>query len=382
MDTVTTDTAKTTNPTGFNYSRLITQFGTQEIDSALLERFSRLSKLPLHHFLKRKIFFSHRDLGNILDAVEQNKPFYLYTGRGPSSESMHLGHLVPFLLTRYLQQALDVPLVIQMTDDEKFLFKSGLTLEETTRLAKENAKDILALGFDSKKTFLFTDTAYVGHMYPNIVKIEKCITANQVQAAMGLTGEDNIGKYVHTAIQSAPAFASSFPDVLPMKDMYCLIPCAIDQDPFFRICRDVAHRVKERKPAVIHSKFFPALSGLTAKMSASEAAGTIYLTDTPAQIKKKINKSFSGGRDTLEEQRRFGANIEVDVPVQYLRFFLEDDARLKEIEEAYSTGKMLTGEVKAILIELLQHIVAEHQRKRALITDEQIEEFMTIRKLQ
>jgi tryptophanyl-tRNA synthetase len=50
-----------------------------------------------------------------LDDFEKEKPFYLYTGRGPSSESMHLGHLIPFLFTKYLQDAFGVPLVIQLT---------------------------------------------------------------------------------------------------------------------------------------------------------------------------------------------------------------------------------------------------------------------------
>jgi len=43
---------------------------------------------------------------------------------------MHLGHLVPFLFTKHLQDIFDVPLVIQMTDDEKFLFKDNLTLDD------------------------------------------------------------------------------------------------------------------------------------------------------------------------------------------------------------------------------------------------------------
>lgn len=54
---------------------------------------------------------------------EKGEPFYIYTGRGPSSESLHLGHMVPFLFTKWLQEAFDVPLVIELTDDEKFLFK-------------------------------------------------------------------------------------------------------------------------------------------------------------------------------------------------------------------------------------------------------------------
>lgn len=62
---------------------------------------------------------------------------------------------------RYLQEVFKVPLVIQLTDDEKFLWKN-LTVEETRRLARENAKDIIACGFDIRRTFIFSDFDYVG----------------------------------------------------------------------------------------------------------------------------------------------------------------------------------------------------------------------------
>ena len=63
-------------------------------------------------------------------------------------------------LLRYLQDVFDVPLVIQLTDDEKFLWKD-LSLEEAHRLAHENAKDIIAVGFDEEKTFIFSDITYM-----------------------------------------------------------------------------------------------------------------------------------------------------------------------------------------------------------------------------
>jgi tryptophanyl-tRNA synthetase len=60
-----------------------------------------------------------------------------------------------------LQDAFKVPLVIQITDDEKFLWKK-LTIPECKRLARENVKDIIACGFDAERTFIFTDFSYVG----------------------------------------------------------------------------------------------------------------------------------------------------------------------------------------------------------------------------
>jgi len=73
------------------------------VDEALIERFEKVTGKPAHHLLRRGIFFSHRDLHLILNEYEKGKPFYLYTGRGPSSGAMHIGHLLPFLFTKWLQ---------------------------------------------------------------------------------------------------------------------------------------------------------------------------------------------------------------------------------------------------------------------------------------
>lgn len=86
------------------------------------------------HRLRRGLFFSHRELDMIISCYEKGEKFYLYTGRGPSSESLHLGHLVPFMMTQWLQETFQCPLVIQLTDDEKYLWKD-LELEECNRLA-------------------------------------------------------------------------------------------------------------------------------------------------------------------------------------------------------------------------------------------------------
>ncbi len=65
---------------------------------------------------------------------------------------------------RWLQDTFDVPLVIQLTDDEKFLWKD-LSLDDARRLAVENARDIIACGFDLEKTFIFNDTEYIGYLF-------------------------------------------------------------------------------------------------------------------------------------------------------------------------------------------------------------------------
>ncbi|GLV40236.1 Tryptophanyl-tRNA synthetase [Carabus blaptoides fortunei] len=370
--------------TGIDYDKLIKRFGSQSIDAELLARFERVTGKPVHHLLRRGIFFSHRDFHLILNEYEAGRSFYLYTGRGPSSQSMHLGHLIPFLVCKWLQDVFDVPLVIQLTDDEKCLWKD-LSLEQANKMAYENAKDIIAIGFDVAKTFIFSDLDFIGQcpqFYHNMLRIQKCVTYNQVKGIFGFTDSDVIGKISFPSIQAAPSFSSSFPFIFNDMKLPCLIPCAIDQDPYFRMTRDVAPRLGQHKPALIHSSFFPALQGAQTKMSASDPNTTIFLTDTPKQIKNKVNKhAFSGGRATIEEHRALGGNSDVDISYQYLRFFLDDDERLEQIRNDYSSGALLTGELKKILIETIQPIVGQHQERRAAITDELLKQFMAPRKL-
>jgi len=150
--------------------------------------FERVTGHPAHPLLRRGVFFAHRDLGAVLDAVEKKQPVYLYTGRGPSSDALHLGHLVPFMFTKWLQDALRCPLVIQLTDDEKALWRA-LDVEEACRLARENIKDIIAVGFDPAKTFIFTDFDYMGgEFYKNVVRIQRAVTLNQVTREKGGKG--------------------------------------------------------------------------------------------------------------------------------------------------------------------------------------------------
>ncbi|KAG6854594.1 tryptophan--tRNA ligase [Blastosporella zonata] len=362
-----------------DYDKLIDQFGTRRVDDALLARFERLTGKRPHVFLRRGMFFSHRDFDKILDRYEQGKPFFLYTGRGPSSDSMHLGHMIPFVFTKWLQDVFDVPLVVQLTDDEKFLFKHELKVDQTRAFARQNARDIIAVGFDLKKTFIFSNYDYMGGaFYQNVSKISRQITYSQAKATFGFSESDNIGKIHFAAIQAAPSFSNSFPQIFgTATSSPCLIPCAIDQDPYFRLTRDVAQKLKYQKPTLLHAKFFPALQGPQTKMSASDPNSSIYMSDKPAQIKNKINKhGFSGGKETEEEHRRLGGDTDVDVSYQYLTFFLEDDAELEQLGKEYRAGTLLTGQLKARCIDLLQKFVADFQERKSKVTEEDVNKFM------
>ena len=338
-----------------DYDKLIKQFGTQKISNDILTKLQKITGED-HFMLRRGVFFSHRDLNLILNNYEKGNEFFLYTGRGPSGHT-HIGHLVPWAFAKWLQDKFNVNMYFQLTDDEKFFSKQNLSLEQTSNFALENALDFIALGFNPKKTKIIIDTKNIKTLYPIAAEVAKKINFSNTKAVFGFTNETNLGMIFYTSLQSAPCF---------IEDKPVLIPLGVDQDPHFRITRDVAQKINKVKPALIHNIMIPSLLGPGGKMSASDEKSTIYTTDSPEQVKKKINKyAFSGGQPDIDEHRKIGGDPDIDVSYQYLRIFFEpDDVKLKKIYDDYKSGKMLTGELKAILIEKINNFLSLHQEKR------------------
>jgi tryptophanyl-tRNA synthetase len=342
-----------------DYEKLVKQFGTKHITAELLKKLEKHTG-QLHFMLRRKIFFSHRDFDWLLDKAEKGEKFVLYTGRGPSG-STHIAHVMPWIMCKWLQDKFDTQLYFQLTDDEKFLQKD-LTLEETNRFAYENALDVIAMGFDPEKTKLIINTEHVKSLYRIALKVSKLTTFSTAKAVFGFDNSTNVGLPFYTCMQAAPCF---LPTEISGKKTPVLIPAAIDQDPYWRITRDVADRLGYYKPAAIHCTFLPGLQGPDSKMSASLQDSAIFTTDTPEVARKKIMKSFSGGAQTLKEHKEKGGDPGVDTACQYLyQMFEPDDEKIKEIFDGYRKGSITTGEVKELLAKRLSMFLSEHQKKR------------------
>jgi len=341
-----------------DYDKLIREFGTDPLTLEVLETVQKHTG-TLHPQLKRKIFFSHRDLEWILQRYEAGERFYLYTGRGPSGP-VHIGHLVPWIFTKHLQEKFDAKLYFQMTDEEKFLHQDDFTLEESEKWTYENALDIIAMGFDSKKTKIVIDRKSMDVLYEVAIRIAKHVNFSTVRAVFGFHDSTNIGLTFFPAIQAAPAFLES---ALLGQNVPCLIPAAIDQDPYWRVTRDVAPKLGYYKPAQIHCRFVPGL-GRGGKMSASMPETSIFTVDPPELAQKKVLDAFTGGRATVEEQRRLGANPDICSVYSYDYFLFMDDKEIQDLRYNCFAGNILCGECKHTLAERVMKFLEEHQRNR------------------
>ncbi|VVB70797.1 Tryptophan--tRNA ligase [uncultured archaeon] len=342
-----------------DYEKLITRFGTQKIDDALKERIKK-DFGELHFMIERDLIFSHRDLIEYLEAFEKKEPIYLYTGRGPSGK-IHLGHMIPLMFTKWLQDMTGATLLFQFTDDEKFLFKDKLSRKETLDYAYENMLDVIALGFKPENTKFIIDTQNAKTMYPLSLEVAKKLTLSTAKAVFGFENHTNVGSIYFTSMQTVPAM---LPTIIEGKPTRVLIPCAIDQDPHFRVTRDIIPKLGYPKPALIHSKMMPSLR-VAGKMSASDEESAIYTTDSEETVNKKVARAFTGGRATLEEQKKLGGNPDICSVCAYFKFFFEPNTqKLEKRLNAYRKGKVMDGENKQELAKRINKFLKQHQAKR------------------
>ncbi len=345
-----------------DHERLREQFGAERLTPALLERLRGLAGGELHPLLTRGVYYSHRDLARLLDRHAKGEPFFVYSGRGPSGP-LHTSHLVPFELCRWLQEKLGIEMYIQITDDEKFWFRPHLTRAETYRWGIENLTDLLALGFDPKRTHVFFDTRSIGAMYSIAVDVAKRIPYSTVRAVFGFPPSQNIGLVFYTALQTVPAF---YPSWVAGRPVNCLIPCGIDQDPHFRVTRDIAEGLGYPKPGLLHSVMLPGLAGDKVMSTTGDTRdNALFLNDPPKEVARKLRKAFTGGRTSVEEQRRLGAVPEVcSVWAQWRSRFAESEAEFETITADCRSGKLLCGDCKANLIERVNGFLAAHEARR------------------
>ncbi len=355
-----------------DYSKLVREFGVKPI--------SKLPKIFNENLLfRRKIVFAHRDFDKILESLKNKKKFVMMTGLMPSGK-FHLGHML-LVQQMIFYQKLGAKLYIAVADLEAYNMRKK-SLKELREIAiDEYLANYVALGLDLKKCDVYfqsdraKDRKKSSSYYSLASNFSRYVTFNEFK---GVYGEISPGKMISSLLQAADMYHPQLPE-FEGKSVPTFILVGIDQDPHIRIARNIARRDKDYKFSSIASTYHLFLPSLMrgGKMSSSDENSFIALSDSPKEVEKKIKKyAFSGGRETSQEHRKKGGLPERDISFQYLKFFFEpNDKKLRKIHDNYKSGKMLTSELKEILIGKINTFLKEHQRKKKLAKN-QIDKFL------
>jgi tryptophanyl-tRNA synthetase len=342
-----------------NYERLYEEFGIQPFKPLL-------SEIPNPSAaMRRGIIFGHRDFERVLQAIKNREEFAVMSGIKPTGE-FHLGTLQTAREVIYFQKqggtAFYCIADIEAYEDNRIPF------EESEKYAVGNVADLLALGFDPKKGYIYRQSKEE-RVKDLAIAFGRGVTLATMKA---IYGERHMGLYLSALIQAGDILLPQLKDFGGPKPT--VVPVGVDQDPHLRLTRDLAFKFRKEydfvPPASTYHKLIKALDG-SPKMSKRDPMSYFTLEEDPEVIAKKISNAFTGGKPTAEEQRKFGANPDV-CPIfdLYLFHFFERD---EDVVKLYKTeckgGKILCGEDKDRLIKIVVDFVKEHQRKRRQYID-------------
>ena len=340
-----------------DYERLYKEFGIEPFKPFL-------SKVPDPSlYMRRGIVFGHRDFDRILGAMKKRDEFAVLSGIKPSGE-FHLGTLMTAKEIIYFQkqgaQTFYCIADIESYEDNKVPF------EKSEKIAVDNVADLLALGLDPKRAYIYRQSKE-GSVKDLAIVFGRAATLATMKA---IYGERNIGLYLSALIQAGDILLPQLKDFGGPKPT--VIPVGIDQDPHIRFTRDLAQIFCKKYgfilPSSTYHKLMKGLDG-SPKMS-KRLVNYFTLHDKPETIAARISNAFTGGRPTIQEQRRLGGIPEICPVYDTCMFhFVEDDDEIIKVYHDCKAGKLLCGEHKKRAIEIVSKFVKEHQRKKKKFVD-------------
>jgi len=400
-----------------DYQRIFSEFGIEPIEPLV----ERLPKVP--PFIERGIVIGHRGYEQIVEAMQQRRRFYVMTGFMPSGHP-HLGHLMVMreVVWHVEQGALGY---IAIADREAHAVR-GISWEDCARYGREYLECLYALGFRGTTYYQSRNNRLKDLAFEAAIKVN----FSDLSAIYGFGLDTSLAHAMSVITQVADIL---FPQ-LDAGPGPTVVPVGVDQDPHLRLTRDVAFKLRMftvedrgeyisvrsknapplalkdiacrfsrakryeghvdlygediRKvqdvvreveichggtgfytPSSTYHTFMPGLQG--GKMSSSVPASLFSFDEAEAAVKKKVMSAITGGRTTLEEQKKMGGEPERCAIFQLNLFhMLPDDAALAELRKACLAGEVVCGRCKKETAERVANFLKEFREKRSAVAHE------------
>jgi tryptophanyl-tRNA synthetase len=386
------------------------EFGIDPIAPVLQE----LPEVP--SFMSRGIVVGHRDYSAIAGAIRRKTPFHILTGFMPSGHP-HLGHLMVMKeVVWHVQQGGNG--YITIADREAHAVR-GLSWEKCVEYGKEYLACLYALGFEGQTYFQSKNDRLKDLAFEAATKVN----FSELSSIYGFTPETDLAHADSVITQVADIL---YPQI-DREPAPTLVPVGIDQDPHIRLTRGVAHKmrmftVEERDgyisvrsknapekaleavkqvfpgakkyeghvdikgghcaevsamvrdierahggygfftPSSTYHIFMPGLTG--GKMSSSIPESIISFYEPESTVRKKVMSGITGGRMTLEEQKRLGGEPDkCSIFLLNLFHMVTDDTELAEIRRKCCAGEVTCGQCKKETAERVVVFLKEFREK-------------------
>lgn len=303
----------------------------------------------------------------------------ILTGDTPTG-SLHLGHYVGSLENR-----------VAMQDDFDCYFLVANVHALTTRPDQTDAiradtihiiKDWVSVGMDPQRSTMFlqsevpaiAELTWYFAMLLGYGRLMKNPTIKDEIRVKGLGDQYSFGFLMYAVGQIA--------DILAFKPAF--VPVGEDQVPHIEMTREIARRfnttycgVDPQTDDADHVRaggVFPVpgpkigrvarLTGIDGTNKMSKSLGNaIFLSDTPKQVQKKVNRIYTG-RGTMDDP----PVLEGNTVLEYLDIFAADEA--DQLKAAYARSEVGDGDLKKRVGAKINELLDPVRDKRAAISDD------------
>jgi tryptophanyl-tRNA synthetase len=392
------------------------EFGIDPIAPVIAD----LPEVP--YFMRRGIVVGHRDYQPIAHAIRNRTPFHILTGFMPSGHP-HLGHLMVMKeVVWHVQQGGSG--YITIADREAHAVR-GLSWDMCNEYGKEYLSCLYALGFTGETYFQSRNDRLKDLAFEAATKVN----FSELTAIYGFGPETDLAHADSVITQVADIL---YPQI-DREPAPTLVPVGTDQDPHIRLTRGIAHKmrmftVEERDgyisvrsknapeaamdavkkafprakkyeghvdirdaqcadvkakvreierahggfafftPSSTYHIFMPGLTG--GKMSSSIPESIISFYEPEAVVRKKVMGGITGGRMTLEEQKRLGGEPDkCSLYLLNLFHMVTDDAELAEIRRKCMAGEVTCGQCKKETAERVVAFLKDFREKMDACAD-------------
>ena len=336
--------------------------GLNEAYPEQLERFAQWFESPHPYILTGQIVGS-RDADLFMQALadgERCKVVAAMTTDAP----MHLGDGALGNLLVYFQ-SLGAEISLGFRDE-------SASREEARRAMLDRLVALAVVGLDLERmdAYLQLDRSAV---VESAFELGRATPLSVLNSALGLRLSSSVTDTFLPLLRLA--------DILHVQHSELAGPCrtlvidGIGGDVYVRMARNIADRFGFMKPSALYLRPMrslttyddPATGSAVEVMTNAVPQGRIAYEDSSEDIRRKIGRAYTGGRRTLEEQRKLGGNPDPRVcSVSSLHAFhcTPDADAYAAIKERCLSGGLLCGECKAMAADKLLEYLRRHGESR------------------
>ncbi len=311
----------------------------------------------------------------------------ILTGDRPTGR-LHLGHFVGSLRRRVeLQNSGEFEKIFIMIADAQALTDNADNPEKVRQNIIEVALDYLSCGLDPEKSTIFIQSQVpelceLAFYYMNLVTVQRLQRNPTVKTEIqmrGFTSTDDDAsqkKGIPVGFFTYPISQAS--DITAFRAT--TVPVGDDQAPMIEQTREIVHKFNAvyGETLTMPEMLLPdnaaccRLPGTDGKAKMSKSLGNcIYLSDTPKEIKKKVNSMFTDpGHLQISDPGKVEGNVvftyldAFSTPEHFAKF-LPEYSCLDEMKDHYRRGGLGDGTCKKFLCNILEDILQPVRERRA-----------------